>query len=199
MRENPHWPAGCIGKGMAKVITGFFQTQTEGHEAVLALYRAGFSRDEVSFLAGDTRGHQTPAVGPALKGEGTESEAAQDVFIGGAVGLAVGVLALAIPGVGPFLAAGPIAATIGGLTAGVAVGGVIGLLKDHGISEEEAEFYAEGVRRGGALVTVHGIDENREAAAQQVLDDAGAIETEELADEFRRTGWTGPTKTFKAG
>ncbi len=185
---------------MAKVISGFFRTQAEGQAAAEALYQAGFSREEVSYLAGDTRGHQTPAIGPPLKGEGSDSEAADDVFIGGAVGLAAGVLALVIPGVGPILAAGPIAAAIGGLTAGVAVGGIIGLLKDSGITEEEAEFYAEGVRRGGALVTVRGVDEKGEAAARRILDEAGAIETEELADEWRRDGWTGKQpKTLKAG
>jgi len=185
---------------MAKAIAGFFRTQTEGQAAAEALYRAGFSRDQVSFLSGDTRGHETPAVGPVLKHEGSDSEAASDVFIGGAVGLAAGVLAMAIPGLGPILAVGPITAAIGGLTAGVAVGGVIGLLKDLGISDEEAEFYAEGVRRGGALVTVHGVDEDREATARKTLDESGAIETEEVADEWRRTGWTGTQpKTFRAG
>jgi len=185
---------------MAKAIAGFFRTQTEGERAKDALHQAGFSPDEVGYITGDTRGHDTPRLGPPLKGEGSDSEAASDVFIGGAVGLAAGVVALAIPGIGPLLAAGPIAAAIGGLTAGVAVGGIVGLLRDHGISEEEAEFYAEGVRRGGALVTVHGVSEDREKSARKILDDAGAIEVEQLADEWRRTGWTGAgPKTLRAG
>jgi len=185
---------------MANAIAGFFVTQAEGEQAKKTLYQNGFSRDEVSYLAGDTRGHQTPKIGPALKDEGTESETGRDVFIGGAVGLAAGVIAMAIPGIGPLLAAGPIATAIGGLTAGVAAGGIIGLLKDHGISEEKAEFYAEGVRRGGSLVTVHGVEGDREKAAQKILKECGAIEVEELAEEWRRTGWTGPQrKTYRAG
>ncbi len=99
---------------------------------------------------------------------------------------------MVLPGIGPLIAAGPIAGAIGGLTVGAAAGGIIGLLKDHGISEEEAEFYAEGVRRGGSLVTVQGIPEDREKEARKILDDNGAIEVERLADEWRRDGWTGP-------
>ena len=185
---------------MAKAIAGFFRTRTEGERATDALNGAGFSGDEVSYVAGDTRGHQTPRVGPALQDAGTESEAGQDAFVGGAIGLAAGVIALAIPGIGPILAAGPLAAAIGGMTAGVAAGGTIGLLKDHGISEEKLDFYAEGVRRGGALVLVHGVDGDREKSARKILDDAGAIEVEQLADEWRRAGWAGPKpRTLRAG
>jgi hypothetical protein len=180
---------------MAKTITGFFRTQAEGQRAQEALKNAGFTGDEVSFVAGDTRGHQTPRVGPPVEDAGTESEAASDAWIGGVVGLAAGVIAVVLPGIGPLIAAGPIAGEIGGMTVGAAAGGIIGLLKDHGISEEEAQFYAEGVRRGGSLVTVHGIAEDREKTARKILDDNGAIEVEKLADEWRRTGWKGPETT----
>ena len=184
---------------MPKAIAGFFRTQAEGERARAALQSAGFTNDQISFLAGDTRGHQTPDLGPPLKEAGSESEAGSDAFVGGVVGLAAGVIALAIPGIGPLLAAGPLAAAIGGATAGAAAGGIIGLLKDHGISDEEAEFYAEGVRRGGALVTVHGVNADREKAARKILDDSGAIEVEQLADTWRASGWTGPRhKTLRA-
>jgi hypothetical protein len=177
---------------MAKAIAGFFRTQTEGERAKAALYQAGFSQDDVSFLAGDTRSHETPKVGPPLMDAGTESEAGSDALVGGMVGLAAGVIAVALPGFGPLLAAGPLALALGGMTAGAAAGGIIGLLKDHGVSEEQAEFYAEGVRRGGALVTVHGVEGKREKAARKILDQSGAIEIEQLADEWRATGWDGP-------
>ncbi len=177
---------------MEKAIVGFFRTAADGERAQSALYESGFSRDEVSYLAGDTRGHETPRVGPALKDAGSESEAGSDAFVGGMVGLAAGAIAVVLPGIGPLLAAGPIAAAIGGLTAGAAAGGVIGLLKDHGVSEEQAEFYAEGVRRGGALVTVHRVSGRREKAARKLLDQSGAIDIEQLAEEWRSTGWSGP-------
>jgi hypothetical protein len=168
-----------------EAIAGFYRTIGEGEAARNALLAAGFRDGEVSFLTGDTRGHETPAVGPLVQ-TGAEDEAPRDAFIGGAVGLAAGMIAVAIPGIGPFLAAGPLATTlagaIGGLTAGAATGGVIGLLRDHGISEEEAQFYAEGVKRGGALVTVHGVSDDRASQARTILSEHGAIDTEELED-----------------
>jgi hypothetical protein len=170
---------------MAKTISGFFHTRAEGEAAQDALFSRGFLREEVSFVAGDMRPHATPAVGP-VKEVGGESEAASDAWIGGVVGLAAGMIAVVLPGIGPLIAAGPLAGAIGGLSVGAAAGGVIGLLKDHGISEEEAEFYAEGVRRGGSLVTVHGVSREREEEARKILDQAGAIQVEELADEIRR-------------
>ena len=168
-----------------EAIAGFYRTIPEGEQARQALYAAGFREGEVSFLTGDTRGHETPAIGP-IKSTGAEDEAPQDAWLGGVVGLAAGMVAVAIPGIGPFLAAGPLATTlagaIGGLTVGAATGGLIGLLRDHGISEEEAEFYAEGVKRGGALVTVHGVSEDRADEAKKILARCGAIDTEELED-----------------
>lgn len=168
-----------------EAIAGFYRTVAEGEAARQALLAAGFRDDEVSFLTGDTRGHETPAIGP-VAATGAEDEAPRDAFIGGVVGLAAGMIAIAIPGVGPFLAAGPLATTlagaVGGLTAGAATGGVIGLLRDHGISEEEAEFYAEGVKRGGALVTVHGVAGDRADEAKKILARHGAIDTEEIED-----------------
>lgn len=184
---------------MAKAIAGFYRTVADGERARTALYDAGFSQEQVGFVAGDTRGHTTPRVGPVLEAEGSESEAGGDAFVGGAIGLAAGLFAVLLPGFGWLVAGGPLLGAFGGMTAGVAVGGFIGIMKDHSISEEKAEFYAEGVKRGGALVTVHGVDEDREATAQKILTREGAIEVEELADEWRRSGWSGPAKTLGAG
>lgn len=168
-----------------EAIAGFYRTVADGEKARQSLLSAGFRDDQVSFLTGDTRGHQTPKIGP-IEETGAESEAPQDAWIGGVVGLAAGMVAVAIPGVGPFLAAGPLATTLagafGGLTAGAATGGVIGLLRDHGVSEEEAAFYAEGVKRGGALVTVHNVTGDRADEARKILSHCGAIDTEELED-----------------
>jgi len=166
---------------MTEAIAGFFRTRAEGENAKAALYQAGFTQEQVNFLSGDTRTtEELPKVGPVLQEAGSESEAGSDAFVGGVLGLAAGVIAVAIPGVGPFLAAGPIAAAIGGMAVGTAAGGIIGLLKDHGVSGEEAEFYAEGIKRGGALVTVHGVEGDREKEARKILDKAGAIGVEEL-------------------
>ena len=168
---------------MAKAIAGFFRTRNEGEAAQEALLRNHFSRDEVSFVAGDTE--KMPAVGP-VEPVGAESEVGRDAWIGGAVGLAAGAIAAVLPGIGPLLMAGPLAAAIGGLSVGAATGGIVGLLKDHGISEEEAQFYAEGVKKGGALVTVQGVSEAREKKAREILDEFHPIDTEELQDEKSR-------------
>jgi hypothetical protein len=185
---------------MAKAIAGFYRTLAEGEQAKAALHDAGFTQDEVGFVAGDAGGHTAPRVGPSLPDEGSGSEAVDDAFVGGAIGLAAGLFAVLVPGFGWLVAAGPLVGAFGGMTAGVAVGGLVGILKDHNISEVQAEFYAEGVRRGGALVTVHGVSQDREETARKILDREGAIEVEQLADEWRRSGWTGPAaKTLKAG
>ena len=176
-----------MSSGMAKAIAGFFRTQAEGEKARAALYQAGFTQEQVNYLAGNVPEADTPKIGPPVRESGSDSEAGQDAFVGAMVGLAAGVVALAIPGLGALVAAGPIAGAIGGLTAGAAVGGLYGILKDHGISQEEAEFYEEGVRRGGALIVVHGVDKDAEKAARKTMDDAGAIQVEDLAEEWRAT------------
>ena len=162
-----------------EAIAGFFRTREQGEAAREALVSAGFANDQIGFVAGDTRGHTMPKIGP-LESTGAESEAAQDAFVGGVVGLAAGMVAVIVPGIGPLLAAGPLAGAIGGLGVGAAAGGVIGLLKDHGISEEEAEFYAEGVKRGGALVTVQRVSDEQASKAKEIFERHGAIDSEEL-------------------
>jgi hypothetical protein len=113
----------------------------------------------VNFVAGEARDeHETPKIGPVQE-TGAWSEAGNDAFIGGFEGLAAEMIAVALKGIGPLISAGPIAGGSGGLTVGAAAGGIIGLLKDHGFTEGEAEFYAEGVRRGGSLLTLLGKDD----------------------------------------
>jgi hypothetical protein len=165
----------------AEAIAGFYRTVADGEAARQSLLSAGFTSDEVSFVTGDTRGHETPAIGP-VEAVGAEDEAPRDAWIGGVIGLAAGMIAVVIPGIGPLIAAGPLAGAIGGLGIGAAAGGIVGLLKEHGISEEEAQFYAEGVKRGGALVTVHGVSEERADQARKILDRHGAIDTEKLSE-----------------
>jgi hypothetical protein len=169
---------------MTQSIAGFFRTRGEGEAAQAALLSDGFTRDQVSFVTGDALGHETPALGPVESVEG-QSELAQDAFIGSAIGLAVGMIAVFIPGIGPLIAAGPLAGAIAGLSVGAGAGGIVGLLKDTGVSKEEAEFYAEGVRKGGALITVEYASADEEKRAREVLKKSGAIQTEELAAESR--------------
>jgi hypothetical protein len=110
--------------------------------------------------------------------------------VGGAAGLAASLIGLAIPGIGPIIAAGPIVAALSGAGVGAVAGGLIGGLTDMGVSKDDAEHYAESVRRGGALVTVRADDARAERAAD-IMRDHDAVDIERRADQWRESGWTG--------
>ena len=105
-------------------------------------------------------------------------------------GAAVGLAALAIPGLGPVIAVGPLAAALAGAGIGAASGSVLGALVGYGFSEETAEYYAEAVRRGSALVTVQ-VEDGRAHAARDILEDAGAVDIDSRVENWRDEGWTG--------
>jgi hypothetical protein len=110
--------------------------------------------------------------------------------VGGAAGLAASLMGLAIPGIGPIIAAGPIVSLLTGAGVGAVAGGLIGGLTDMGVSEGDAEYYAEAVRRGGALVTVRADDARAERAAD-IMRAHGAADIERRAEQWRERGWTG--------
>ena len=182
---------------MTQAISGFFHTRTVAEAAQDNLLANGFTRDEISFVSGGATAHEIPVIGPVLSG--TQSEAGRDAFVGAMAGMAAGLVALVIPGIGPLVAAGPLAGAIAGTGLGAAAGGLIGLLRDHGVSEEEAHFYAEGVTRGGALITIHGVEGGREEMARQILERNGAIKVEELAEGCRETQSSAHDRVRKAG
>ena len=109
--------------------------------------------------------------------------------IGGAAGLAVSLMGLAIPGVGAVLAAGPIVAALTGAGAGAVAGSLIGALTDLGVDETEAQYYAEAVRRGAGLVTVRA-DESRVEEAERILRNHGAFDIEDRVVQWKSEGWT---------
>ena len=110
--------------------------------------------------------------------------------VGGAAGLAASLMGLAIPGIGPIIAAGPIVSLLTGAGVGAVAGGLIGGLTDMGVSETDAAYYAEAVRRGGALVTVRTDDARAERAAE-VMRAHGAVDIERRVERWREHGWTG--------
>jgi hypothetical protein len=110
--------------------------------------------------------------------------------VGGAAGLAASLMGLAIPGIGPIIAAGPIVSLLTGAGVGAVAGGLIGGLTDMGVSKPDAEYYAEAVRRGGALVTVRADDARAERAAD-IMRSHGAVDIERRAEQWRERGWTG--------
>jgi uncharacterized membrane protein len=182
---------------MIKTIVGSFDSFEEASSVARDLRAAGFLDNDVNIVANNAKGEflkDTTDTATSRATHDTTSGAATGALtggaIGGAAGLAVSLMGLAIPGVGPILAAGPIAAALAGAGAGAVAGGLIGGLTDLGVSEEDAQYYAESVRRGGALVTVRA-DESRADEAAAIMRRHGAIDLEDRVEQWKSSGWKG--------
>jgi len=184
---------------MAKTIVGLFDDFSTAQRVVQELVNAGVGRNDISIVANDAKGEykQYRAEGSSAA-EGAGAGAVGGGVLGGVLGLLVGVGALAIPGIGPVLAAGPLAAALGtagastlvGAGVGAATGGLIGGLVGLGIPEEDANMYAEGVRRGGTLVTAKVSDDMADRAAQ-IMDREGTVDLNTVGTTWRQSGWKG--------
>ena len=158
-----------------KAIVGLVSTYAAAEQTVAELKRSGFTTDDVSVLFPDTRGTRDFAYENNTKSpEGAAVGAGLGGALGGTIGLLAGIGALAIPGLGAFIAAGPIMAALSGAAAGGAVGGLTGALVGMGIPEVEAKVYEGKVKNGGILVSVHTEDQHARARAKEVLQRAGA-------------------------
>jgi hypothetical protein len=137
-------------------VFGIFHTRGEAEEAVDALRRVGFRNTDVSALFADNAGTKDFAHEKNTKApEGATTGAASGVVAGGVLGWLAGIGLLAIPGIGPFIAAGPIMAALAGAGALGTVGGIVGALVGMGIPEYEAKRYEGRVKHGGILLSVH--------------------------------------------
>src|SRR5688572_1888313 len=178
---------------MSKTVIGLMDNIGEAQNVVNDLVASGIERDDIGFMANEKQATSTrpksddgaDATSGALAGAGTGAA------IGGVAGLALSLAPLAIPGIGPILAAGPIAAALTGAGIGALAGGLIGGLTKLGVPEEDAHYYAEGVRRGGILVTVAADDDQEADQAVAILKRHGAVDVEERASEWRKQGWQG--------
>ena len=133
-------------------VFGIFKTTSQADKAVSRLLSAGFSNSDVSVLTSDTASSRELATEKNTKApEGTTAGAVTGGVLGGTLGLLAGIGALAIPGVGPLIAAGPIMGALAGLGAGGAVGGLVGSLVGMGIPEYEAKRYEGQVKGGGTF------------------------------------------------
>lgn len=160
-------------KARNKAVFGILGTPAQAEAAVDELLRAGFSSEDVSVLMPDQPSSR-PLV--AEKESKAPEGAVTGGVIGGAVGLVAGLASLAIPGIGPFLAAGPIMAALAGLGAGGTVGGLIGALVGLGIPEYEAKRYEGYVREGGVLISAHCETAGEVLRAKEVLTGSGATD-----------------------
>ena len=185
----------------ARALTALFDDYDAAASAVDQLEAAGIPHTDISIISNraDTRrptpqpseqplGGTAPVVADATDSAGTG--ATVGTVLGGSAGLLAGLGLLAIPGLGPVVAAGWLVAAVTGAGVGAAAGGLIGGLTGAGLSEGEAETYAEGVRRGGTLVTVRA-DETQADRALSLLNRAGSIDLDERAEGWRAQGWTG--------
>ncbi|MCU0493600.1 MAG: DUF2382 domain-containing protein, partial [Chloroflexaceae bacterium] len=189
---------------MAKTVVGLFDNFSEAQSVVQDLVSNGFSRDHISVVANDRSQtvDTSREVGESnTAAEGAGAGAVGGTVVGGAVGLLVGLGVLAIPGIGPVLAAGPLVAAIGtpaavaGATAlgaglGAAAGGLVGGLIGAGVPEDEANYYAEGVRRGGTLVSVTTDDDSMADRAYNVMRQHNAVDIKDRGATYRESGWS---------
>jgi hypothetical protein len=184
---------------MVKTIVGSFDSFNEAHQVANELRAAGFLDNDISIVAnnadgayendariGDTTTTRTDR--DAGDTSATAKGAVAGAVVGGGAGLAASLAGLAIPGIGPIIAAGPIVATLAGAGTGAVAGGLIGGLVDLGVPETDAEYYAEAVRRGGALVTVRA-DESRAEEAADIMRDRGAVDIQRRVERWREQGW----------
>ncbi len=156
---------------------GIYPDQQTVNEAIEALKRAGFRNTDISVLFPENIGtkdfgHEKHTKAP----EGAVAGASTGAIIGGALGWLAGIGALAIPGIGPFIAAGPIVAMLSGIGAGGAVGGFAGALIGIGIPEYEAKRYEGRIRNGGILLSVHCDNSDWTKRAKEVLEQTGATD-----------------------
>jgi len=181
---------------MAKQVVGLFDNMQDAHAAVQDLTNAGFTADDVSIVANNASGEYGVSDGGGSEAaEGAGAGATGGAILGGLGGLLVGLGALAIPGIGPVVAAGSLATTLGttlaGAGLGAAAGGLVGALVGAGIPEEDANVYAEGIRRGGALVTVQADTDDRADRAADILDRHNVVDIDERGSTYRSGGWSG--------
>jgi hypothetical protein len=151
-------------------VFGIYTTAFEAERAVDHLINAGFTHSDISVLLPDDESTRTFAHEKHTKApEGTATGATAGGLVGGTIGLLAGIGALAIPGVGPLIAAGPLVAALAGLGVGGTLGGMVGALVGLGIPEFEAKLYEGRVRDGGILLSVHCDTDHEMEAAKDAL------------------------------
>ncbi len=164
-------------------VFGIYPSYTAVEIGVNELRAAGFSSKEISVLFPQSAGSRDFAHEKGTKApEGATAGAGTGAVVGGALGWLVGIGALAIPGVGPFIAAGPIMAALAGVGVGGTVGGIAGALVGLGIPEYEARRYEGQVKGGGILLSVHTESSDLTKRAKEILERTGAQDISSTAE-----------------
>jgi hypothetical protein len=179
---------------MTVTISRLYDNHTDAQQAVRRLEGAGVPHSDISIVAnnsdswfGNEKKLDRDNDGIDDRAEGAGKGAGIGAGIGGTAGLLAGLGLLAIPGLGPVVAAGWLAATAVGAAAGAATGGIVGALTEAGVSEEDAHTYAEGVRRGGTLVSARVADADR--SRLDAILNASSINLRDRTAAWQKTGW----------
>jgi hypothetical protein len=188
---------------MTKTISRLYNDYPSARIAADQLQHAGLKDSDISIVASNAEGwysnesdsvkhvdikHDKDRDGVDDRTEGARTGAGIGGLAVGAAGLAAGLGVLAIPGIGPIVAAGWAASTLAGVVAGGVTGGVIGALVESGVNKDDADVYAEAIRRGGALVVAHVSD--ADAARYQAVLDSTGVDPSGRATAYRGAGWT---------
>ena len=184
---------------MTVTISRLYDNHSDAQQAVRRLETAGVPHSDISLVANNSDGWfntdkkvDRDHDGVDDRAEGAGKGAGIGAGLGGAAGLLAGLGLLAIPGLGPVVAAGWLAATAVGAVAGAATGGIVGALTEAGVSEADAHSYAEGVRRGGTLVSARVADTDR-SRLETTLNES-AVNMSDRSAAWQKTGW----KSFDA-
>jgi uncharacterized membrane protein len=158
-----------------KSVFAIVNSTSKAEQIVESLQSSGFAASEISILLPDTHGNRDIGHVKATKApEGATTGGVAGGVTGGVLGLLAGIGALAIPGLGPFIAAGPIMAALSGASVGAATGGIVGALVGMGIPEIEAKRYEDKLRSGNYLIAVDADDSDDEKRAKEIFRAAGA-------------------------
>jgi len=186
---------------MTKTITRVYDDYASAEETVRELMGAGLGASHIGIVASNADGWHRPGAGSVSpihdkdrdgkddRAEGAATGGGVGAILGGAAGAAAGLGMIAIPGIGPVVAAGWLAALAAGAVGGGVAGGLIGALVESGTSKENAELYAEALRRGGAIVTAKVSDDD--VARYTEIMDRNALDMAAREHAYRNTGWSG--------
>lgn len=177
---------------MSKTVVAIYDDITVARQIVEDLVHADFERSDISLITNDAQNqyshyldeHYTPRDDAVTATEG----AGFGAVVGALTGILVGLAALTIPGIGLAIVAGPIVAGITGMLTGAVTGGVVGALVKSGVPEDQAPYYAEGIRRGATLISLETADTLR---AEDIMHRYGSIDIHERSSVWRQEGWKG--------
>ena len=181
---------------MSNIVIATYDKMSDAHQAITELLNDGFDREHVGLAANNVTEEFKDVLEEVDADVDGEDGAEFGGIIGAIVGAVAGLTAITIPGIGPIVAAGPLAALIGGATGagigaatGAVTGGVTAKLVDSGIPEADADYYAEALRRGAVLVAVTAEDENTAQRAIQVMQKHSPVNIDHRLETWREDGW----------